>query len=304
MHKTVAAIVVTYNRKVLLTECIDALLHQTQLLDKIIIINNASTDGTSALLSEKGYLTNPTIHYVELSENTGGAGGFCKGVKTGYEMGYDWIWLMDDDAEPKSDSLQQLMLFLKNQNQNDIIMVTPKPVGLDGNIQKHHRGFLNPKKLSTFSLSGEAYEKDFTEIGFSSFVGPLFSRNVIKKIGFPEKNFFIWWDDVEYSIRASKHGKMFYIKNSVIIHKDKQPDTAPNYIPIQQYWKKYYGNRNRIQTFRKHYRTSIIKIFFNLLIIPIKQIVMKEPQKIRRIKYIIRSFKDGLLGNTGKTIIP
>src|SRR4028119_143552 len=98
MAETVAAVVVTYNRKQLLLECIDALLSQTRSLDKIILIDNACTDGTPEILREKGYLDNAYIDYMRLPENIGGAGGFHEGIKRGYEVGYDWLWLMDDDT--------------------------------------------------------------------------------------------------------------------------------------------------------------------------------------------------------------
>ncbi len=56
---TIAAVVVTYNRKELLIECLDALMNQTYPLDGIYIIDNASSDGTPELLLEKGYINKP-----------------------------------------------------------------------------------------------------------------------------------------------------------------------------------------------------------------------------------------------------
>jgi len=105
----IAAVVVTYNRKELLKECLDALLAQTYPVDSIILIDNASIDGTPEFLKEQGYLKNPKIDYVRLPENTGGAGGFHEGVKRGYKKGYDWLWLMDDDAIAQKNTLEELM---------------------------------------------------------------------------------------------------------------------------------------------------------------------------------------------------
>ena len=84
----IAAVVVTYNRKELLKECLDALLRQTYSVDSIILIDNASNDGTPEFLKENGYLDNPKIDYVRLPENTGSAGGFYDGVKRGYKKGF------------------------------------------------------------------------------------------------------------------------------------------------------------------------------------------------------------------------
>ena len=125
MKDSVCAVVVTYNRRNLLIECLSALLKQTFPLQGIYLIDNASTDGTPELLLEKGYIyelpppnlkdpwekefiiQNHTdsgsikLHYVRMPKNTGSSGGFYEGVKRGYERGYDWLWLMDDDSEPK-----------------------------------------------------------------------------------------------------------------------------------------------------------------------------------------------------------
>ncbi|MEN3014688.1 MAG: glycosyltransferase, partial [bacterium] len=123
-HETICAVVVTYNRKHLLLECLEAIRKQTRPVQAIYIIDNHSIDGTPELLLEKGYinqlpppvLTEPweielsisnqtnsepiEIHYIRMHENTGGAGGFHEGLKRAYEKGYDWFWLMDDDVEP------------------------------------------------------------------------------------------------------------------------------------------------------------------------------------------------------------
>ena len=96
----VAAVIVTYNRKELLCECLDALLAQSFPLAGIVLIDNAGSDGTGALLKEKGYLESGLCKYIRMEVNTGGAGGFHEGVKRAYDEGYDWLWLMDDDVEP------------------------------------------------------------------------------------------------------------------------------------------------------------------------------------------------------------
>ena len=108
MGATSTAVVVTFNRKRLLRNCVMALLNQTLSLDAVIVIDNASTDGTEGLLRESGLLDDARLIYRKLDSNTGGAGGFCEGVKLALESGFDWVWLMDDDAEPANDAFQQL----------------------------------------------------------------------------------------------------------------------------------------------------------------------------------------------------
>ena len=102
----VAAVVVTYNRKELLARCIEALLGQQNAVCDILIVDNASTDGTGAYLAA---LNEPRVHSRSTGANLGGAGGFNFGIRWAVEAGYDLVWIMDDDTLPHPDSLAQLL---------------------------------------------------------------------------------------------------------------------------------------------------------------------------------------------------
>ena len=115
-NKTVATIVVTYNRKEMLKECIEALLKQTYKKQQIYIIDNASTDGTKDYI--KKYIDNKKVFYYNTGKNSGGAGGFNYGVREALKNKVDYAWLMDDDsiAEDKNalKSLVDKATFLKD----------------------------------------------------------------------------------------------------------------------------------------------------------------------------------------------
>ena len=96
----VAAVVVTYNRKQLLQQCVEKLKNQDMPLD-IVIIDNASTDGTGDLFDEKDM----NIKYFNTGANLGGAGGFSYGIKKAVELGYEYLWILDDDTMPTTTAL-------------------------------------------------------------------------------------------------------------------------------------------------------------------------------------------------------
>jgi rhamnopyranosyl-N-acetylglucosaminyl-diphospho-decaprenol beta-1,3/1,4-galactofuranosyltransferase len=112
---TIAAVVVTFNRRALLVECVDALLPQTVPLDQIFIIDNASTDGTEELVRLKGFADHARITYIRMQKNSGGSGGFYEGMRIAFEKNYDWIWVMDDDAEPEVNALETLQYGFSGQ---------------------------------------------------------------------------------------------------------------------------------------------------------------------------------------------
>src|SRR5690554_1438069 len=108
----VCAVVVTYNRIELLKECIEALLNQSVTLNKLIVIDNNSSDGTKEYLGEIANTNKELFEIILLPINLGGAGGFYEGIKAACEYKPDWIWIMDDDTEPEKNCLLKLMNFV------------------------------------------------------------------------------------------------------------------------------------------------------------------------------------------------
>src|SRR5258708_23168564 len=96
---TVAAVIVTFNRKGLLIECLEAVRGQTRPCERVFIIDNSSTDGTPELLADEGVLDG-SIEYVRLPVNTGSAGGFHEGVRRAYAAGHDRVLRLGAHRHP------------------------------------------------------------------------------------------------------------------------------------------------------------------------------------------------------------
>ena len=112
-RRNVAAVVVTFNRLEKLKKVLASLESQTFLPKALIIVDNASTDGTADYLHEyqdafslKGKVE---LRIVTLPKNVGGAGGFSAGMREGYQMGLDYVWIFDDDGYPEPDALEKLL---------------------------------------------------------------------------------------------------------------------------------------------------------------------------------------------------
>ena len=101
----IVCVVVTFNRRPLLMESLAAIRAQTRRPDAIIVVDNASSDGTSdALRSEFA-----DVEAVVLTRNTGGAGGFAVGMAMALADGADLVWLLDDDAVAEPGALEALL---------------------------------------------------------------------------------------------------------------------------------------------------------------------------------------------------
>ena len=114
----ICAVVVTFNRKELLINCLNAINEQTYKPHTVIIVDNASTDGTKDLVKQNGYcnimLNGINYQYLLLPNNQGGAGGFYNGIKTAYESeeNFDAVWVMDDDGIPDCLQLNEMIPYL------------------------------------------------------------------------------------------------------------------------------------------------------------------------------------------------
>src|SRR4051794_36805954 len=105
----VVAVVVTYNRSAMLAQCLAALFAQAVLPAEVVVVDNASTDGTRELVGAAAAPGGCDLRYLRLARNGGGAEGFHFGLRDALQRPCDWLWLMDDDAEPASDCLERLL---------------------------------------------------------------------------------------------------------------------------------------------------------------------------------------------------
>ena len=206
--KDVAVVLVTYNREKYLGVCLTALLEQDFPPTKIIIIDNASTDNTSLICKQFSQI-NERIEYHQLSENTGGAGGFSYGMRLAFESGYTWLWMMDDDVEPLPDALQSCVPFMETFKCIQMSRLTP-----DGDHFLWNQVYSPELNLSFTRQFPE--NEDFCFTNTVCFEGLLLHRDVVEKVGYPIAELFIRWDDLMYGFFVSQHFNIILVKNALI----------------------------------------------------------------------------------------
>jgi len=314
--ETVAAVVVTYNRKELLIECLEALLRQDPPIDAIILVDNKSTPDTPTLLKEKGFLKElpsedpllwestschpdfPTIPIttIRLPENTGGAGGFHEGVKRAFEAGFDWLWLMDDDVEPQKDCLGGLLKY-KNISR----CIHPRKIFSDG-TPLEWEGYVSLVTGQRVFLQDISFKKgaEYCETNTGCFEGMLVHRDIVSRIGFPDKRFFIAGDDSTYGFLAHFHTRVLYTRDPVFLKKIGNSGQPISDRSI------YYGMRNtflRIRYMNEHVKKH--RLIRNIFILVkasdyFLNILMSRSPKAPPLKILYRAFKDGYSGQYGK----
>ena len=288
----IAAVVVTYNRKEYLLNNISHLLNQENNNLDIIIIDNASTDGTKDAIEE--FIINNQVIYVNTGMNLGGAGGFNYGIKFAYELNYDYIWIMDDDTYPYADALNELLIADSNINDQ---------YGFLASVVLWKDGSLCKMNLPKFKHFNKNNNPKFKQIIQTSFVSMFIPRNTIKNYGLPIKEFFIWGDDVEYSRRIGLNTPSYLILDSKVFHATKS-NVGSNIVYDDERLDRYkYAYRNEVYIAKHESLKRIIYQIFKVIYHILKIIVYSKSKKLEKIKLILEASYEGIKFNPKKEYI-
>ena len=255
---TVAAVVVTFNRLEKLKTVISSIEAQTHPVEKLILIDNASTDGTREYLS--ALTCSVPFEVVTMKQNSGGAGGFAEGMQRGYATGADHVWIMDDDCYPKPDALANMVRGFQeavDELGGDVPFACSVVEFTDGNICEMN----NP--VPTWDW-GRLLVKGQRNVMVTacSFVSVLIPRWAIAEYGLPYREYFIWFDDREYTLRLTRVCPGVQVLDSVVVH-DMGDNRGVNFamVDAKSLWKFEYGVRNEA-SYQLHHRGLLYYLEF------------------------------------------
>jgi rhamnopyranosyl-N-acetylglucosaminyl-diphospho-decaprenol beta-1,3/1,4-galactofuranosyltransferase len=256
--ETVAVVVVTYNRAALLTRMLAGLTALDRRPDAVIVVDNASTDHTATVLAgAAASWPGLPLQVIRPGENLGGAGGFHAGVEAAQEQGFDRVWLMDDDVVPAPDCLSVLMAV-----DEDCLMA----------VREDTQGRLTEKAATRFDLrnplrikpklsmveddyADRASMPELVELHNVAFEGFMARRTVVERIGLPDPSFFIFYDDVDFALRARRAGyRIWAVRDAVLVRQldfDQQHDLSG--------WKGYYMYRNLFTVHLRYGENALVR---------------------------------------------
>lgn len=291
-NKNVGIIVVTYNRKKLLKENLEALFCQTYDKYDIFVIDNNSNDGTKEYISE--FINDEKIRYINTGKNLGGAGGFSYGMKLVLKENYDYVWLMDDDTIPTKNALSSLVKKAKKINDNFSYI---------GSLVKWTN---NELCIMNSQVISKNWYKDYDKlydglipINSSSFVSFFVNAKIANSVGIPIKEFFIYGDDWEYSERLNKKNKGYLDIDSIVIHKmSSNKDVSIVDIDDNRIDRCYYNYRNVFYIMKKYHSKVRLTLFILKYFYTLFQILFKaKSKKIKRIWTMTKGMFSGIFFN-------
>lgn len=296
----VEAVIVTYNRKEMLIECLEAILRQSVEVDKIIVIDNCSTDNTPEYLEEKGVMSNDKIYFKRLDTNTGGAGGFHEGMKLARSMKPDWVWIMDDDVIPATDCLEELLKAdeITNEEVSFYASAIRNAEGTAMNVPK-----INRKQFTKYTDWYQYLDSGMVQIVKATFVSLLINGKAIEKCGLPWAPFFIWGDDSEYTQRIIRdYGPAYMVGTSKAVHLRGSAEelsivkeTNKNRIPMY-----FYLYRNNLIGFWEYENALYRFLCMGKLGFDFFAVLFKGKYKGKKMKAILKAFFSFVFGTYGR----
>lgn len=312
---------VTYNRRNLLMNCLKSLLNQEEKVSGILIVDNASTDDTEFFLKKMRFLEEEVTHgnhlyisesdgvteyYYRNSTNLGGAGGFAKAIELSKNLDYDYIWIMDDDVAPAPNCLSKLLSILKDEgvnavipNRNDDNYLDEPVVGLD--LKSVSKYFTSRRKEK---LNGP-YRKMFYSVKDFTFEGPLIAMDTVRKVGIPNAEYFLLYDDSDYAQRVLKYTKILFVTDAHLYRQVPAPIEKKGNKRQPYTWKNYYRIRNNIifdKTYGQGVGARIVSPYFMLLHLIVSTVVIGHPKN--DFPLIFKAWYDGKKGKMGKQVDP
>ncbi|MHB1286625.1 MAG: glycosyltransferase family 2 protein [Leptospirales bacterium] len=317
----VYAVVVTFNRKSLLLECLEGLFRQTRPIDGLILVDNASEDGTPETLLKNGLISEvppeglnqiwetrsfpepmsgaPLI-YLRMPSNEGGAGGFHEGIKKALMERGDWFWMMDDDVEPDETCLAGIMEFCSISK-----CIHPSKYFEDGTPHEWE-GYVSHVTGRRVFQPNISFRKGFSfcTINSGCFEGMMVHRSIVDEIGLPDKRFFLISDDSVYGFLAHFHTPVLYVEKPRIKKKYiyRKEDNSVSDRSI------YYGMRNTflVQQYmnQKIPKYKLVRSFFVFIKFMdyVLNIFQNRKKRVSGYRILIRAVMDGVSGRFGKGI--
>ena len=252
-----AAVVVTYNRLDKLKATVARLLESPATeLSALVVVDNASTDGTGAWLAT---LQDPRLDVLAQPVNLGGAGGFETGMRHAVAAhDPDWLVLMDDDAHPAPGALAAFH-GLDKSGWDALAAAVYFP---DGTICEMNRPSRNPfwhrevfwrtarGGRDGFHIPPASYEEDGLRIDVTSFVGLFLSRTAIDRVGYPDGRLFLYAEDGLYTLGLSAAGGYIRFAPQIRFEHDCQTFAGRQNGTFHPLWKAYYYHRNLLLLYR------------------------------------------------------
>jgi GT2 family glycosyltransferase len=246
-----SVIVVNWNGRHLLEECLDSVLVQQDGPIEIIVVDNGSTDGSAGFIRER---YGNRVRLIELAENQGWAGGNNRGIETA-RGGH--LLLLNNDASLEREFFRHLREGIARHP--DAGMYSTRILNYQDRSRIDNTGHVifrdgTARGRSRLEKDGPEFDRE-AEVLCPSGAAGVYSRKLIDRVGPVDERYFAYGEDTELGLRARKAGfSCYYIPRAVVYHKYSATGGA---YTLQ---KVFLVERNRVWTLLKLYPWTLVAV--------------------------------------------
>lgn len=257
--KDLGIVICNFNKVNYLKGCLESLYKSDfeDLIYDVIVVDNASTDGSPDFIKENY----PKIVLLQNETNTGGSGGFDRGIRYAMQKKYDYVVLLDNDILLESNTILNLYKYIKLNPKAGVVgskictMDNPDILQEMGSFIDYENKFNVYTPLKSHkddSLLPEVVECDYVPACCM-----ITTKEVLEKVGSFNTEHFIYWDDMDWCTRVKRENYEIYaINSSRVFHKMG----AANHTNTFGF---YYFERNKIMFFLKYLEDNKFDNFVN-----------------------------------------
>lgn len=286
----VAAVIVTYNRRAVLPATLDAVLAQSRAPQEVIVVDNASEDGTPAMLGEHY----PQVTYVRMPDNEGFAAGLRAGMQAATAHGHRYSWLLDDDSVPQGDALERCLA---------VAEADPR-VGVVGSSGGRLRHGVPDRRAPLEAFSPAAGGPGVRRCDFTLVDGALVSHAAASRAGLPRADFFMMMEDVEYTARIKRAGWEVVVLEDDLMTRGHLGSGGAAPGGSAPPWRGYYQSRNHLAIALEHRAPAEVWGWARRQAKLIVAALLYRDRKLQRVGLRLLGGWHALRGRMGRTIEP
>jgi len=242
-HPLVYVVLANWNRAADTVECLESLMQQSYPNVRLLVVDNASTDGSSQVIEQ----CFPQVEQVLNQKNLGFTGGYNAGMRVALKAGADFVFVLNNDTLLEPNAIQ---LLVDASSPEDVGMVSPM-IFYSADPDKIWSAGGTVSKLTLEITDNHGREKTFskiTERDFLSGCAILIKRSVLEKVGLFDEDFVSYYEDSDLSLRVRQAGyRLLLVPQARMWHKVSM-STGGSDSPSER----YFMGRNSVLFFRKH----------------------------------------------------
>jgi GT2 family glycosyltransferase len=284
--RSVAAVVLTRNREASLRSTLRAIAAQDSPPDEVVVVDNASDDGTAAMLPREF----PDVHVVRNATNLGAAGGRSRGMTAAFERRHDVVWFVDDDTTPDPSTLRRTL---------ELARLVPR-LGMLGQLGGTLRfGIIRHGRYGP-EIDGACGVR---HVDFVLTDGAVVTRDAYERAGVLDDRYFIMMEDVEYPLRVKRAG-LVVAQADLGLSFGHLGATAGVPDGPSAPWRLYYQTRNHLRMAIENRSVTLLYGWLYRQLGGLLYLVRQPDRRRARLRYRWRGTVDAVRGRMGEVVPP